>query len=59
MQIVGHSYSCDELMHFSALYIRWDFQKCSCVQEKMSVVLAVCSVGRGQGVLSWSNVHVV
>lgn len=59
MQIVSYSCGCDERMRFSALYIRWDFQKYICVQEKMSVVLAMCSVGRGQGVLSWSNVHVV
>lgn len=59
MQIVSYSYGCNELMHFSDLYIRQDFQKYSCVQEEMSVVLAMCSVGRGQGVLSWSNVHVV
>lgn len=59
MQIASYSHGCDELMHFSALYIRRDFQKYSCVQEKMSVVLAMCSVGRGQGVLCWSNVHVV
>lgn len=59
MQIVSYSYGCDELMLFSALYIRWDFQKYSFVQERMSVVLAMRSEGRGQGVLSWSNVHVV
>lgn len=59
MQVASYIYGCDELMHFSALSIRQDFQKCSCVQEKMSVALAMCSVGRGQGVLSWSNVRVV
>lgn len=59
MQIVSYSYGCDELMLFSALYMRWDFQKYSFVQERMSVVLAMRSEGRGQGVLSWSNVHVV
>lgn len=59
MQVVGYSYGCDELMQFSALYIRRDFQKYSFVEERMSVVLAMCSEERGQGVLSWSNVHVV
>lgn len=46
-------------MQFSALYIRQDFQIHSFVQERMSVVLGMCSEGRGQAVLSWSNVHVV
>lgn len=59
MQIGSYSYGRNELMQFSALYTRWDFQKYSFVHEKMSVVLAMCSEGRGQGVLSWSNVHVV
>ena len=59
VQIVSYSHGCDGRMHFSALYIRRDFKKYSRVQEKMSVVLATCSVGSRQGVLSWSNVHVV
>lgn len=58
MQIVSYSYGCDELMLFSALYMRWDFQKYSFVQERMSVVLAMRSEGRGQGVLKIGRAHV-